>query len=272
MTTTTSAIGGNLQGRVAYVTGGTRGIGAAISRTLAAQGAAVAAGYAGNQQRAEEFLQELQGAGGGDTEKYSIHQGNIGEADDCRRTAEEVLDKYGRIDILVNNAGITRDHVVAKMTDDDWETVIGVDLSGAFYMTQAVLPGMLERGTGRIINISSLVGEMGNIGQANYSAAKSGLFGLTKTLARECCFQLARSGKLEDNNIGVTVNVVTPGFVSTEMVQAVPEKVLNKIREQIPVRRLADPSEIGRAVHFLAADESGFITGQVLAINGGQDM
>ncbi len=158
------------------------------------------------------------------------------------------------------------------MTDDDWNKVLSVNLSGAFYLSQAALAHMLQRGTGRIINVSSVIGETGNIGQANYAASKSGLFGLTKTLAREALFQLARSGKLSENNIGVTVNTVTPGFVATEMVAAMPEKALEKIKVQIPMGRLAQPEEVARVVHFLAADAAGYITGQVWGVNGGLDM
>ena len=183
---------------------------------------------------------------------------------------QEVIEQHGRLDILVNNAGITADRGVLKMTDDDWQRVMNVNLSGAFYLSQAALRHMLERGSGRIINISSVIGETGNIGQSNYAAAKSGLFGLTKTLAREAAFQLQRAGKLE--GIGVTVNTVTPGFIATEMVAAVPEKVLDTIRARIPLARLGQPEEVARVVHFLAADASSYITGQVWGVNGGLDM
>jgi NAD(P)-dependent dehydrogenase (short-subunit alcohol dehydrogenase family) len=263
---------GKLQGRVAFVTGGTRGIGSAICSSLAGQGASVAAGYAGNTEMAQAFLGALKVAHPDDGVKVTIHQGNVASADDCRRTVAEVIEQHGRLDILVNNAGITIDKTVARMTDEDWQKVLGVNLSGAFYLSQAALAHMLERGTGRIINVSSVIGEMGNIGQANYAASKSGLFGLTKTLAREAAFQLARAGKLEGNPIGVTVNTVTPGYVATEMVQAVPEKVLTKILAQVPMGRLGEPEEVARVVHFLAADASGFITGQVWGVNGGMDM
>lgn len=184
----------------------------------------------------------------------------------------EVIEQHGRLDILVNNAGITIDKTILKLTDDDWHKVLAVNLSGAFYLSQAALAHMTERGTGRIINVSSIIGEIGNIGQANYAASKSGLFGLTKTLAREAAFLLERAGKLTDDSIGVTVNTVTPGYTLTEMVAAVPEKVLVKIKAQIPVRRLGRPEEIARIVHFLAADASSYITGQVWAVNGGMDM
>jgi len=259
-----------LQGRVALVTGGTRGIGAAISRSLATQGAAIAAGYGSDAERAEQFLKEFQADF--PNQAATVHQGNIGRAEDCRRVVEEVVQQHGRLDILVNNAGITVDRSVAKMTDDDWYKVLNVNLSGAFFMSQAALAHMLERGTGRIVNVSSIIGETGNIGQANYAASKSGLFGLTKTMAKEVAFQLKRAGKLTDDTIGITVNTVTPGFVRTEMLDTVPEKVLDGIRAQIPLGRLGRPEEIGRVVHFLAADASSYITGQVWGSNGGMDM
>jgi NAD(P)-dependent dehydrogenase (short-subunit alcohol dehydrogenase family) len=257
-----------LQGHVAFVTGGTRGIGAAICRSFAEQGAIVAAGYGGDTERANELLDELHSQG----VDASIHQGNVGSGDDCRRTVDEVIAAHGRLDILVNNAGITIDKTVRKLTDEDWYKVIAVNLSGAFFMSQAVLPHMIERGSGRIVNISSVIGETGNIGQANYAASKSGLFGLTKTLALEAAFQLKRAGKLDEHGIGVTVNTVAPGFIATEMLENVPEKVLEGIKEKIPVGRLGRPDEIARAVHFLAADQSAFITGAILSVNGGMDM
>jgi NAD(P)-dependent dehydrogenase (short-subunit alcohol dehydrogenase family) len=257
-----------LDGRVAFVTGGTRGIGAAIGHSLAEQGADVAAGYSRDRETAEAFIGKLTQEG----LKGSIHQGNIGSADDCRRTVNEVIEEHGRLDILVNNAGITIDKSVLKMTDEDWYKVLAVNLSGAFFMSQAVLPHMIERGAGRIVNISSIIGEMGNIGQANYAASKSGLFGLTKTLAREAAHQLQRAGKLEDDGIGITVNTVAPGFIATEMLENIPEKVLAGIKEKIPVGRLGRPDEIARVVHFLVADQSSFITGAVWNVNGGMDM
>ena len=263
---------GKLTGRVAFVTGGTRGIGAAISRSLAGQGAAIAAGYAGNVVKAEAFAADFRSRHADDGVRVTLHQGNVGSGDDCRRAIAEVIEQHGRLDILVNNAGITIDKTVAKMTDDDWNKVLSVNLSGAFYLSQAALAHMLERGTGRIINVSSVIGETGHIGQANYAASKSGLFGLTKTLAREAQFQLARAGKLSDDSIGLTVNTVTPGYVATEMLEAVPEKLLDRIKAEIPMGRLAQPEEIARVVHFLAADAAGYITGQVWGVNGGLDM
>jgi NAD(P)-dependent dehydrogenase (short-subunit alcohol dehydrogenase family) len=257
-----------LGGRVAFVTGGTRGIGAAICRSLAEQGADVAAGYSRDHETAEAFVDELTHDG----LAASIHQGNIGSAQDCRRSVAEVIEQHGRLDILVNNAGITIDKTVLKMSDEDWYKVLAVNLSGAFFMSQAVLPHMIDRGSGRIVNISSIIGETGNIGQANYAASKSGLFGLTKTLAREAAHQLKRAGRLEEDGIGVTVNTVAPGFIATEMLAHVPEKVLHGILEKIPVGRLGRPDEIARVVHFLVADQSSFITGAIWGVNGGMDM
>jgi len=255
--------------RVALVTGGTTGIGAAIAHRLAAEGAHVAAGYWGLQDRAQLWLKEL-------TERFpdgrfSLHEGNVGIAGDCRRMVAEVIESYGQLDVLVNNAGITIDRTVAKMTDSDWQTVIDVDLSGAYYLSQPALAHMLERGRGRIVNISSVIGQMGNIGQANYAAAKAGLFGLTKSLAREAAFGLKRSGRL-DGGPGITVNAVTPGFIATEMVATVPEKVLDGIRAQVPLARLGRPEEIAHAVAYLSSDDAAYVTGHVLAVNGGLDM
>jgi 3-oxoacyl-[acyl-carrier protein] reductase len=264
------ARGAKLRGRVAFVTGGTRGIGATISKSLASQGATVAAGYGRNTEQAQKFLAELSTAADG--AEVSVHQGDVGSGEDCRRTIQEVIDRHGRLDILINNAGITIDKTVAKMTEEDWNKVIAVNLSGAFFLAQAALNHMLERGSGRIVMVSSVIGEVGAIGQANYAASKSGLFGLTKTLAREACFQFARAGKLPDDGIGVTVNTVTPGYVATEMLETVPEKVLERIKGTIPMGRLARPEEIARVVHFLAADASGYITGQIWGVNGGMDM
>ena len=246
----TTRVGDKLKARVAFVTGGTRGIGAAICRSLASQGATLAAGYAGNDGAAEKFRGEFSGVY---RTPVSIHKGNVGEPEDCRRTIAEVIATHGRLDILVNNAGITLDKTVLRMSDDDWFKVLNVNLSGAFFLSQAALRHMAERGSGRIVNVSSVIGEMGNIGQANYAASKS--------------------GKLADpDGIGLTVNTVTPGFVATEMLDHVPPKVLEKILGQIPLGRLGRPEEVARVVHFLASDASSYITGQVWGVNGGLDM
>ena len=261
-----------LAGRVAFVTGGTRGIGAAIARSLANQGATVAVGYSRNRDSADRFVADLLGTTRRHGASASAHRGNVGSAGDCRRTVAEVIDTHGRLDVLVNNAGITIDKTVAAMTEDDWYNVLAVNLSGAFFLSQAALEHMVSRGTGRIVNVSSVVGETGNIGQANYAASKSGLFGLTKTLAKEAAYMLAKSGKRSDDRIGITVNTVTPGLITTEMTAAIPEKVMEKLTSQIPVGRAGRPEEVARVVHFLAADASSYITGQVWSVNGGMDM
>ena len=242
----------DMRGQVARVTGGVRGIGLAIADRLAARGVTVAAGYSRDSDAVTAFTEAHPGS--------STHQGNIGSAADCERVIGEVLETHGRLDILVNNAGITADKTVRKMTVDDWDRVVQVNLSGAFYLSRAILQHMLDRGSGRIINISSIIGESGNIGQANYSAAKAGLFGLTMSLAQET----ARKG--------ITVNSVAPGYISTEMVAAVPKEALDKVVAKIPVGRLGEPGEVARVVEFLADPESAFITGQIYSVNGGQYM
>jgi NAD(P)-dependent dehydrogenase (short-subunit alcohol dehydrogenase family) len=257
-----------LEGRVALVTGGTRGIGAAICHSLAAQGATVAAGYSSDTESAEGHLEAIEKAGA----TGSIHQGNVGECEDCQRVVKDVIEQHGRLDILVNNAGITNDKPVLKMSAEDWNKVISVNLSGAFYMSKPALDHMIERGSGRIVNISSIIGQTGNIGQANYAAAKSGMFGLTTSMAREAAQALAKAEKLHENGLNVTVNAVAPGFIATDMLEGVPEKVLEGVKKQIPFARLGRPEEIARVVHFLCADASSYITGQVWAVNGGMDM
>jgi len=261
---------GPLAGRVALVTGGTRGIGGAISHRLAAEGAQIAAGYWKHTEPAEKFLAEVSAEYPG--RNITLHHGNIGNAADCRRVVHEVIEQHGRLDILVNNAGITIDKTAARMSDDDWHKVIDINLSGAFFIAQAALQHMIERGTGRIVNVSSVIGETGNVGQVNYAASKSGLFGLTKSLAREAIFQLDKAGRPPGDGIGVTVNAVTPGFVATDMLAGMPDKALDRVRAQIPMKRLGRPEEIARVVSFLAADDSAYITGQLWGVNGGLDM
>ena len=257
-----------LDGRVALVTGGTRGIGAAISRRLAAHGASVAASYGRDHESARELRAELAAAGA----PISIHVGDVGSADDCRRTVDHVIAHHGRLDILVNNAGITADRMALKMSDEEWNKVLAVNLSGAFFTARAALGHMLERGSGRIVNISSIIGQIGNIGQTNYAASKAGLFGMTMSLAKEAAFALKKSGKATPRGRNITVNAVAPGFIETEMLAGVPEKVLDKIRAEVPLDRLGRPDEVARVVHFLSADASSYITGQVWAVNGGQEM
>jgi NAD(P)-dependent dehydrogenase (short-subunit alcohol dehydrogenase family) len=264
-------VGRKLAGRVALVTGGTRGIGAAICRSLASQGSAIAAGYGGNRERAAEFVTTMEKDFDGSV-RVSLHQGNVADRDDCRRVVHEVIAQHGRLDILVNNAGIAVDRLVTTMTGEDWDRVIAVNLSGAFHMTQAALEHMLERRTGRIVNVSSLAGETGNVGQVNYAASKSGLLGLTKALAKEVAFLLAKSGPAGEDSIGLTVNAVTPGLIGTEMIGHVPKKVVDGFVAQIPAGRLGRPEEVARVVHFLTADASSYVTGQVWGVNGGMDM
>ena len=245
-----------LQGKVALVTGGCRGIGAAITESLAAAEAHVAAGYNRDQEAAEALATALQAKG----YSVSVHQGNVAEPESCDRVAHEVIAQRGRVDFLVNNAGINVDKTVRKMTVEDWHAVLRVNLSGGFYMVKSVLEHMLERGSGRIVNISSVIGELGNIGQANYAASKSGQFGFTKSLALE----LARKG--------ITVNCVAPGFIATEMVASMPKHVLDAVVSRIPLGRLGKVEEVARCVRFLLDDDAGYITGAVIQVNGGMEM
>ena len=236
--------------RIALVTGGTRGIGAAISVALRDAGCTVAANYAGNDDAARKFTDET----GIKTYKWSV-----ADYDACKAGVAQVEAELGPVDILVNNAGITRDGMFHKMTPQQWKEVIDTNLSGVFNMTHPVWPGMRERKFGRVINISSVNGQKGQAGQANYSAAKAGDIGFTRALAQEG----ARAG--------ITVNVVAPGYIGTEMVMAIDEKVLNeRIIPQIPVGRLGTPDEMARIVAFLASDDAGFITGSTISANGGQ--
>jgi acetoacetyl-CoA reductase len=239
----------DMTGHVALVTGGTRGIGLAICNRLAQRGVRVAAGYSRDAEAAKRFCDAHPGS--------SIHQGNIGSSEDCQRVIDEVLNQHGRLDILVNNAGITIDKTVRKMSVQDWDHVVDVNLSGAFYLSRAILQHMLDRGSGRIVNISSVIGSSGNIGQANYAAAKSGMFGLTMSLA------------LETARKGITVNSVTPGYITTDMTAGVPAEAMDKVVAKIPAGRLGEPDEVARVVEFLADPDSSYITGQVYAVNGG---
>jgi acetoacetyl-CoA reductase len=237
--------------KVAFVTGGTRGIGLAIAERLKADGFKVAAGYSGNESAAEACAKKL---------GVMVVKGNVGVFEDCQRAVQQVEGELGPVDVLVNNAGITRDGVFHRMTPEQWGEVIRVNMDSVFNMTRQVIEGMRERGWGRIVNISSMNGQKGQIGQSNYSAAKAGMIGFTKALA------------LENAKKGVTVNAIAPGYVDTELVQAVPEKVLQSIIDQIPVGRLGRGEEIADVVSFLAGERAGYVTGATLAINGGQFM
>ncbi|MCT7376590.1 acetoacetyl-CoA reductase [Chelativorans salis] len=235
--------------RTAIVTGGTRGIGAAISVGLKEAGYNVAANYAGNEAAAQRFTEET---------GIPAFRWSVADYEACAAGIAQVEAELGPIDVLVNNAGITRDAMFHKMTPEQWREVIDTNLSGAFNMTHPLWSGMRERGFGRIITISSINGQKGQMGQANYSAAKAGDLGFTKALAQEG----ARAG--------ITVNAVCPGYIATDMVMAVPEAVREKIIAQIPVGRLGEAAEIARCVVFLASEEAGFITGSTLTANGGQ--
>ena len=237
--------------RVAFVTGGTRGIGRAIAERLKAAGFKVAAGYSGNEAAASACASEL---------GVMVVKGNVGVFDDCAAAVKKVEAELGPVVVLINNAGITRDGMLHKMTYEQWSEVIRVNMDSAFNMTRPVIEGMRERGWGRIVNISSINGQKGQMGQTNYSAAKAGLIGFTKALA------------LENAKKGVTVNVICPGYIDTEMVAAVPENVLAQIVAGIPVGRLGKGEEIADMVSFLAGERAGFVTGATLTLNGGQYM
>jgi acetoacetyl-CoA reductase len=236
--------------RVALVTGGSRGIGAAISIALKNAGYSVAASYAGNDEAAAAFTKET---------GIKTYKWDVSNYDACKAGVAEVEAELGPVDVLVNNAGITKDAMFHKMTPDQWNAVIGTNLTGLYNMTHPVWGGMRDRKFGRVINISSVNGQKGQMGQVNYSASKAGDIGFTRALAQEGA------------KAGVTVNAVCPGYIGTDMVKAIDEKVLNeRIIPQIPVGRLGTPEEIARCVVFLASDDAGFITGSTISANGGQ--
>jgi len=237
--------------RVAIVTGGTRGIGEAISLRLQKQGHIVIANYAGNEEKARVFTART---------GMPAFRWDVGDHEACIHNCNDIAAEYGPIDIVINNAGITRDGVLHKMSFDDWNEVMRINLGGCFNMAKATFPGMRERGWGRIVNIGSINGQAGQYGQVNYAAAKSGIHGFTKALAQEGA------------KFGVTVNAIAPGYIDTDMVAAVPAPVLEKIVAKIPVGRLGHAEEIARAVAFLTSDNAGFMTGSTMSINGGQHM
>ncbi len=243
------------KGKVAVITGASRGIGRSIALALAAEGAKIVAVDL-DQAATDAVVEELKGLGG---EAVAV-VGNVTVAADAEKMIDVAVQSFGRVDILVNNAGITRDGLLMRMKEEDWDAVLTVNLKGAFLCTKAVSRVMSKQRSGRIINIASIVGQMGNAGQANYCASKAGLIGLTKSNARE----------LAKRNI--TVNAVAPGFIATAMTDALPEKAREELAAQIPLERLGSPEDIANAVLFLAAERSGYITGQVLAVNGGMYM
>ncbi len=277
--------GKKLEGKVALVTGGSRGIGKAISLRLAEDGADVAINYQSTKEHAENVSRLIDQIGTIDAlDKLSmivdqidtkecaqevsklidsvgshscIYQANVNDYEQVNKMRDEIVKKFGKIDILVNNAGIVRDKSFVKMTPQMWNEVLSVNLDGTFYCTKAVIEGMLERKYGRIINISSVIGRMGNRGQANYAASKAGIIALTQTLAKEFA------------NKGITVNAVAPGFVETDMLKGIPKEIMDKILAQIPLGRLGKPSEIAGAVSYLVSEDGDYVTGQVIDINGG---
>jgi acetoacetyl-CoA reductase len=242
-----------LQGAVAVVTGGSRGIGAAICEELGRGGAKVVVNYSGSQGPAEEVAEKINQIGGGG-EAIAI-QADVSDSEQAQQLIDQTVEHFGRIDILINNAGINSDATLDKMGVEDWEQVVQLDLNGCFYTVHAALPHMMEQESGEIVNMSSFVGEAGNMGQANYSAAKAGLLGYTKTAARELA------------NSGIKVNAVCPGFIETEMVGAIPEEMQEKILKTIPMGRFGKPEEIAQAVRFLI--ENDYVTGATLDVNGG---
>lgn len=244
-----------LQGKVALVTGGSRGIGAEIARELALQGATVTITFVSNAERAEQVAREIREF----NPNISAIQGDVTKPEDILRMCHQTLEAHGTIDILVNNAGITRDARFTNMSDEAWNEVISTNMNSLYYMTKQVLPRMIEQDYGRIINISSIIGQSGGFGQTNYSAAKAGMIGFTKSLA------------LETARNNITVNAVCPGYTFTDMVAEVPEKVQEKITAKIPKGRFGTPAEIAKAVRFLAVDGD-YITGQCINVNGGMYM
>lgn len=243
----------DLSGKVALVTGASRGIGRAVAERLAAEGAHVVLNFASREEAAREVLTGIEQAGGAG----SLERFDIGDAARVDAAVKRILDARGRIDILVNNAGVTRDNLLMRLTEADFDEVVRINLKGTFLVTKAVSRQMVRQKGGRILIVSSVVGEMGNAGQSIYSASKAGLIGFTKSLARELASR------------GITVNAVTPGFIATDMTEALPETARKAFLEQIPLGRFGAPSEVADLAAFLASDRAGYITGQVVGINGG---
>jgi len=246
----------NLSGKVAFVTGASRGIGRAIALRLAHDGAKVALNFSSNVSKAEEVKTQIEAAGG----VAMLVQGDVAKFEVVTELIKRVVDEWGRLDILINNAGITRDNLLLKMTEDDFDKVISTNLKGVFNCTKAVTKLMMKQRGGRIVNMSSVVGLKGNISQANYAAAKAGIIGFTKSAARELASR------------GVTVNAVAPGFINTDMTAALSEKIKEVMLQEIPAGRMGTPEDVANAVAFLVSDEAAYITGQVLSVDGGMVM
>lgn len=245
-----------LEGKVALITGASRGIGRSIALKLAAEGAKVAINFAGNITKAEEVKNAVESSGG----EAMLVQGDVSDFEKVNEIVKKVVDTWGRLDILVNNAGITRDNLMLKMSESDFDSVIATNLKGVFNCTKAVTRLMMKQHSGRIVNMSSVVGLMGNAGQANYAAAKAGIIGFTKSVAKEFAPR------------GITVNAVAPGFIETDMTDALPDKIKTDLTEKIPIGRIGKPEDIANAVMFFVADDAAYITGQVICVDGGMAM
>lgn len=245
-----------LEGKIALVTGASRGIGSEIAKKLAAKGASVILNYNGSREKAEEVKREIEASGGA----ASLHQWDVSDYAACETAVKSIIDEYGSLDILVNNAGITKDGLLMKMSEEDFDQVIRVNLKGAFHMIRFASRQMLRQKSGRIINISSVVGVAGNPGQANYAAAKAGILGLTKTAAKEL------------GSRGITVNAIAPGFIHTDMTAGLPDKVKEAAVAQIPLGSFGRPEDVAAAAVFLASEDARYITGQVLHVDGGMAM
>ncbi len=244
------------QGRIAIVTGGGRGIGRAVAVRLAKEGADVAISYRSNDDTAENTAEEVRVAGA----RCEIFKGNVASPEDVEALITGVSDAFGRIDILVNNAGMTRDNLMVRMKEEEFDDVIGINLKGTYLCTRAVLRSMIRARWGRIVNVSSVVGLVGNAGQANYAASKAGIIGFTKSVAREVAQR------------GITANVVAPGYVETELTGSLPEEVKDQIRDQVPAGRFGEAKEVAEVVAFLAGEGAGYVTGQTVAVDGGMTM
>ena len=245
-----------LEGKIALVTGASRGIGRQIALTLAAQGAAVIVNYNGSAAKAEEVVEEIEKAGG----KAEAIQCNVSDFESCKSMMEDIVSRYGRLDILVNNAGITRDNLIMKMSEEDFDAVIQTNLKGVFNCIKHISSQMIKQKAGRIINISSVSGVLGNAGQANYCAAKAGVIGLTKCMARELASR------------GITVNAVAPGFIRTDMTDVLKDNVKEAIIATIPMKTFGETEDVANTVAFLASDAARYITGQVISVDGGMAM
>lgn len=245
-----------LQGKIALVTGASRGIGRAIALALASEGADVAVNYAGSEAAAKQVAAEIEAMG----RKAFVIQADISSNEAATKMVDAVVSEFGRIDILVNNAGITRDGLLMRMKEEDWDAVLTTNLKGVFNCTKASIKYMMKQRAGHIVSISSVVGVMGNAGQANYAAAKAGVIGFTKAVAKEVAAR------------GITANAIAPGFIQTDMTKVLSEKVVEGMKSAIPLQRLGDPEDIAKAVVFLASDDANYITGQTLHVDGGMVM